>query len=489
MLDAGVGAGSGISGDPHALRAAASDLESSADAAEAILRDINAASASVLGGWDAPSAAGLELLSAEARTCAVALIEAGRGAGPPLREYADDLEQARLSYSQASDDARSAGDRTDAAENGSSEQGEAREDMYAAHDAMSAARDAALAANERAAAIIEALTASLPPAPQVPGLASALLGAGLGLLADFFGLGESRTSPFDAQGRIVRLDLTVEDFDRMTVAERLQWIQQFQRQYSAEFDIDGWFANIEGILGFAEDKDIGQTGSWFSLVDASILHGIQGGMALALGRSTTSPNPGAARWETFFLGRALDRPGGRLSEAESRQLWGAAEQASTDYGTDFVAPSRGQSPTSTEQIFLGIGDFYRSEVLGEGGGGDLFDPRNREFTQDSAEAIYDYFGEGEEFLEETGREGGEALREVGEAPWYRKPDQTVEGVGETAWEGIEGSGEILGQAGEGLWETGDDLIANADDVAEEALDEMGDWGLPPLIPPVRLPWP
>ncbi len=340
------------------------------------------------------------------------------------------------------------------------DEGRARRELEQAEEDLKRAQERGRRAEEDARDAAQAVAGAF-------GMAGASSPAMAAFGAPGSALAGGGASPFDAWGRITRLDLTVADFDRMSTQERLHWIQQFQRQYSDEYEIEGWFRNVEGILNFAEDKETIQSGNWFSLVDASILHGVQGGMALARGEAVTSPNPGAAKWQAFFEARKGGDPARALpTDADSKRLWGAAEQASTDYGVDVVAPAHGQRPNFPEQVVLGVGDFYREEILGEGRGGGLMDPRNREFTQDSAEAMYDLSGEGQEVVQETTREGSEVVREVSEAPWYRKPDQVLEGGAETSWEAIEGTGEFGGQIAEGIWDTGDDVLG-------EAVDQVG----------------
>ena len=161
------GAKGAIAGDPAALRRAADDLEANADLNESIVEDIDRARASVLAGWSAPSAQGFDAFISQARSCAVALVEAGRAAAPPLREYADALEVAQQAYARADADARDAERDADRAENARAQR-EARADSEDAHRAMGSAVDAALAANERASAAIGALVGSVPAAPAAP---------------------------------------------------------------------------------------------------------------------------------------------------------------------------------------------------------------------------------------------------------------------------------------------------------------------------------
>ncbi|MDP8975922.1 MAG: hypothetical protein M3N28_06090 [Actinomycetota bacterium] len=272
----------------------------------------------------------------------------------------------------------------------------------------------------------------------------------------------STSGPFDESGRITRLDLTVEDFDRMSADERLRWVRQFQSQYSKNHDISGWFRNIEGILEFERDKGVLKKGSWFSLINASILAAIQDGMALSLGRAKLSSNPGAEKWRRFFDSRqrkeSQGRPRPANKESDSERLWAEAEQEATEEGAKKAVRGHGQAPTFEEGVFLWLGDRYRSAVKSELPVVDeLADPRNREFSRDGGEAAYDVPREVRERADEISEERREAAREVSRAPWYRKPEEFVEGAAESRWEDVEGRVEVAGQVADSAWETADDV--------------------------------
>jgi hypothetical protein len=293
---------------------------------------------------------------------------------------------------------------------------------------------------------------------------------GLALTGGPAGGGGGGGPVFGPNGEILRLDLTVEEFDRMTLEQRQHWMAQFQRQFGPAGNFDGWFRNIEGILQFAGERDTitpgsGSTpGSWFSLVDAAILHGIQSGYAQSRGRSVGTSNPGSARWREFFdYRRGLQKTTiGPSEDLESKKRWAAGEQASTDYGVNVVAPQNGRIPNPQERFFLWVGDRYRKDIvpnLEPGSPGyTLLDPRNQEFTRDAAEGLYDTSGEAVEGARETVDEGLEAAREITEAPPSRRNWELVEGVVETEREAFEGVVETGGQLLDTVRETADDVV-------------------------------
>lgn len=166
-----------IPGDPSALREAARMLETNSRLGEDVVDDIRSARSLALSGWSAPSAQAFEARTSEAQSAAVALIDTGAGAAPPLLAYAEALEAAQKSFAEASDDAASASEDASSAEQGSRAEREAEADVDRAERAMKAARQAALEANQRAAQQIAALA---------PGGAAA--SAGFGAVPSFEGI-------------------------------------------------------------------------------------------------------------------------------------------------------------------------------------------------------------------------------------------------------------------------------------------------------------
>jgi RHS repeat-associated protein len=164
-----------------------------------------------------------------------------------------------------------------------------------------------------------------------------------------------------------KLDCTAKDIAGWSMAYRLRWFKLFTVAAGAS----EWFHNIEGILEVFDEHNLGETASggandWVSWTDAGLLESIQNGyMGLTEGA--------AGKWNTFF--RAVEA---KKDDAILKQLWGQAESAGTQYGSD-LAESMGYSAPdwssdSRGKLFLEIGDGYRyitglpygGEIVGAG---------------------------------------------------------------------------------------------------------------------------
>lgn len=131
-----------------------------------------------------------------------------------------------------------------------------------------------------------------------------------------------------------------------------------------------WFNNIEGIIeGFVE-YGLSEPGSWISVVDASILEGIQDGYAYSIiGRRMGVKgkrhviNDGADEWQYFFNGLAEG-----ANDKVLIRRWGAGEEAVTAHGRYIAEKRRNLQPNGYEQFFLYTGDLYRSAAKNLPGG-------------------------------------------------------------------------------------------------------------------------
>jgi hypothetical protein len=178
----------------------------------------------------------------------------------------------------------------------------------------------------------------------------------------------------------------VQDFDLMTPRRRLAWLQRFQQVHQTT----GWFNAIEGVLILADHDDLVQPGSWSSMVDANILVSYQDGLRITKRLEPVADNPASTLWATFFVAKREPRP----DERTLLQLWGSAEQATTDFGVaEAYRVGRKADPydralLDTSQIFraavrtgaaAGIRDHYRdSPASGISIVAGSFDPRNRD---------------------------------------------------------------------------------------------------------------
>jgi hypothetical protein len=87
----------------------------------------------------------------------------------------------------------------------------------------------------------------------------------------------------------------------MTMSDRLLFIQTLESQRGPAFGATMQWRNIEAIISFFHDNNLGATGSWVSYTDASILEGVERGFALALNLpSITCENPCSFLWASFL---------------------------------------------------------------------------------------------------------------------------------------------------------------------------------------------
>jgi hypothetical protein len=148
------------------------------------------------------------------------------------------------------------------------------------------------------------------------------------------------------------LDCSIDDIDLMTMAERLEFVRGMQSGPGAELGVPDRWHNIEGVITFFRDHQLGASGTWASYVDAGIVEGIERGLALARGQDGGDfGNPGSAKWARYITGDWATR-------GEHDKAWSEAEQASTEHGVD-VAEAHGQFATDVEQRFYQFSETYR----------------------------------------------------------------------------------------------------------------------------------
>jgi hypothetical protein len=88
----------------------------------------------------------------------------------------------------------------------------------------------------------------------------------------------------------------------MSMPSRLAFIQTLESSHGPAFDVSKQWRNIEGIIDFFIDNNLGAPGSWISYLDAGILEGVERGFAIASGLSTdTFGSPCARLWSDFIL--------------------------------------------------------------------------------------------------------------------------------------------------------------------------------------------
>lgn len=143
------------------------------------------------------------------------------------------------------------------------------------------------------------------------------------------------------------------------MADRLSFVQRLSAGPAAEL-LPGYaprWRNIEGIIAFFADRDLGAPGTWVSYVDAGILEGIERGLAIALGRGDdTFGNPGSQLWARYLL---LLRDGELADRSVHDRAWSEAEQAATEHGVRVAEQVHGIAPTGVEERFFAYSEFYR----------------------------------------------------------------------------------------------------------------------------------
>ena len=159
------------------------------------------------------------------------------------------------------------------------------------------------------------------------------------------------------------LGRTVAELDHMDVADRLDFLREVQSDHASRLAIDpARWRNIEGVLEFFRDNELARPGSWMSIVDASILEGLQRGTAIALGLSQdTHGNPGSTEWARY-LRRLGDGELDRRSVHDA--AWSRAEQAATEHGVA-LARTLGVTPSAAEWRFFQFSQVYRWTMRNE----------------------------------------------------------------------------------------------------------------------------
>lgn len=85
------------------------------------------------------------------------------------------------------------------------------------------------------------------------------------------------------------------------MSDRLVFLQQLESQQGPKYNATTEWRNIEAIITFFYDNNLGASGSWVSYTDAAILEGIELGFAIASGLSTdTNGSPCPNLWAAFL---------------------------------------------------------------------------------------------------------------------------------------------------------------------------------------------
>jgi RHS repeat-associated protein len=152
------------------------------------------------------------------------------------------------------------------------------------------------------------------------------------------------------------LNCSIEEIEAMSIAERTDLVEEWMVLHAAEFNAKDDLAPVQGVLQFMLEIGIGDGGSWSSWVDATILHAVQDGLAIAHGIVGSSSNPAGELWAEFFTYKLT--PEREYNEHEARRRWGVAEEAATRHGYQ-VAAAAGVENTVAEALFAVGGHTFR----------------------------------------------------------------------------------------------------------------------------------
>ncbi|MBP2322950.1 hypothetical protein JOF56_003335 [Kibdelosporangium banguiense] len=168
--------------------------------------------------------------------------------------------------------------------------------------------------------------------------------------------------PASAAGRTpgdctAALDCTAAEINLMSMDDRLEFVRLMQSGPGAQLDATDRWRNIEGVITFFRDHNMGAPGTWVSYVDSGIVEGVERGIAIALGRSQDEfGNPGSRKWATYLT----KLHAGQLTVRNVHdKAWGEAEQASTDHGVVLAERVHKIKPTAVERRFFLFSEFYR----------------------------------------------------------------------------------------------------------------------------------
>jgi RHS repeat-associated protein len=154
---------------------------------------------------------------------------------------------------------------------------------------------------------------------------------------------------FACLDRIEDLTCAIGDFQRMSLQQRLVWINGFQAQY----DQAGWINAIRGVVAAAQDSGLGAS-SWFGIVDARILHNIQEGFAAARTGRDVDLTSGTTEWTDFWA--AVDE---RLVTDDGLNRMVADAEAASIMAGRADADRMGSDPTLGEAMALSASDTFR----------------------------------------------------------------------------------------------------------------------------------
>lgn len=151
------------------------------------------------------------------------------------------------------------------------------------------------------------------------------------------------------------LTATAGDIDRWSMPERRAFLRGLRITASPLGAADKWL-NLEGVIAFFGNRDLGASGTWVSWVNAGVLESVQGGIALALNVTDDGlGNPGTVAWADY-LTQLTD---GRLTlPSQHAHMWSMAKEVSTEAAVHLAEHVHGTRPTGAERGFLAYARAY-----------------------------------------------------------------------------------------------------------------------------------
>ncbi|WP_433204728.1 hypothetical protein ACQP1G_16530 [Nocardia sp. CA-107356] len=160
-----------------------------------------------------------------------------------------------------------------------------------------------------------------------------------------------RTSEAAAAG----LDATAEEIDLMSMSERIDFLRALRAGPAAGLGACDKWLNLEGVIAFFRDHNLGSPGTWVSYVNAGVLEGVERGIALAIDPTGSDfDNPGSREWARYL---ELLQTGKLEVPAAHAEAWSRAKKVGTDHGVALAA-RHGLAPTAVEERFLRIAEAY-----------------------------------------------------------------------------------------------------------------------------------
>jgi RHS repeat-associated protein len=151
-----------------------------------------------------------------------------------------------------------------------------------------------------------------------------------------------------------KLNCTVADFRKMTLAQRVSYLEGFQGSY----DKLGWLSGLTAFVKSARDANV-STADWFGTVDARVIYNIQAGYA-AYARNQQGDSAGVQAWQKFWGFVGGQPPTSKDYSDIANQLVATAEYKSVaegrfDADAARIAPNKGEvSAYMAADVFRGL---------------------------------------------------------------------------------------------------------------------------------------